>query len=93
MTNPKKIESIKMINDNIITLTNNVFEESFEIEPDRLKPEMNIFEDLGLDSLDIVDLVVALQQKFGVNIRDDERVRQIRTLGDIYQFIDSIKTD
>ncbi|MCD6225287.1 MAG: acyl carrier protein [Deltaproteobacteria bacterium] len=82
-----------MINDDIITLTNNVFEESFEIEPDQLKPEMNIFEDLGLDSLDIVDLVVALQEKFGVNIRDDERVRQIRTLGDIYQFIDSIKTD
>ena len=88
-----KMESIKMINDDIITLTNNVFEESFEIEPDQLKPEMNIFEDLGLDSLDIVDLVVALQEKFGVNIRDDERVRQIRTLGDIYQFIDSIKTD
>ena len=87
------MENIKMINDEIITLTNNVFEESFEIEPDQLKPEMNIFEDLGLDSLDIVDLVVALQQKFGVNIRDDERVRQIRTLGDIYQFIDSIKTD
>ncbi|WDN87487.1 acyl carrier protein [Desulfosarcina sp. BuS5] len=82
-----------MTNNNIINLTNQVFEESFEIEPDRLKPEMNIFEDLGLDSLDIVDLVVALQQKFGVNIRDDERVRQIRTLGDIYQFIDSLKTD
>ena len=82
-----------MINNNIINLTNQVFEESFEIEPDQLKPEMNIFVDLGLDSLDIVDLVVALQQKFGVNIRNDERVRQIRTLGDIYQFIDSLKTD
>lgn len=82
-----------MTNNKIIDLTNQVFEESFEIEPDRLKPEMNIFEDLGLDSLDIVDLVVALQQKFGVNIRDDERARQIRTLGDIYQFIDSLKTD
>jgi len=82
-----------MVNNNIINLTNQVFEESFEIEPDQLKPEMNIFVDLGLDSLDIVDLVVALQQKFGVNIRDDERVRQIRTLGDIYQFIDSLKTN
>ena len=82
-----------MINNNIINLTNQVFEKSFEIEPDQLKPEMNIFVDLGLDSLDIVDLVVALQQKFGVNIRDDERVRQIRTLGDIYQFIDSLKTN
>lgn len=77
----------------IITLTNKVFEESFEIEKEKLQPQMNIFEDLGLDSLDVVDLVVALQKKFGVKIRDDERVRSIRTLGDIYQFILSLKTE
>jgi len=77
----------------IITLTNQVFEESFEIEKEKLQPQMNIFEDLGLDSLDVVDLVVALQKKFGVKIRDDERVRSIRTLGDIYQFILSLKTE
>ncbi|MCK4389445.1 MAG: acyl carrier protein [Desulfobacterales bacterium] len=76
----------------IITLTNQVFEESFEIEKEKLQPQMNIFEDLGLDSLDVVDLVVALQEKFGVKIRDDERVRSIRTLGDIYQFILNLKT-
>ena len=76
----------------IIIKTNQVFEEFFEIEKDKLLPEMNIFNDLGLDSLDIVDLVVALQQKFGVKIRDDERVRDIRTLGDIYSFILLIKT-
>ena len=46
-----------------------------------------IFDDLGLDSLDIVDLIVALQQKFGVKIRDDERVRSIRNLDDIYNYI------
>jgi len=77
----------------IITLTNQVFEESFEIEKEKLQPQMNIFEDLGLDSLDVVDLVVALQKKFGVKIRDDERVRSIRTLGDIYQFIHNLKTE
>jgi acyl carrier protein len=77
----------------VITLTNQVFEESFEIEKEKLQPQMNIFEDLGLDSLDVVDLVVALQKKFGVKIRDDERVRSIRTLGDIYQFILSLKTE
>ena len=77
----------------IINLTNQVFEESFEIETEKLQPQMNIFEDLGLDSLDVVDLVVALQKKFGVQIRDDERVRGIRTLGDIYQFIHNIKTE
>ena len=72
---------------------NEVFEESFEIAPERLKPEMKVFEELGLDSLDIVDLVVALQKKFKVQIRDDERVRQIRTLGDIYQFILTLKNE
>lgn len=75
----------------IIDMINQVFEESFEIEKERLQPEMNIFQDLGLDSLDIVDLIVALQKKFGVNIRNDERVRSIRTLGDIYNFISAIK--
>lgn len=75
----------------IIKMTNEVFIECFELEADELKPEANIFMDLGLDSLDIVDLVVALQQKFGVKIRNDERVRDVRTLGDIYKFIESLK--
>ena len=77
----------------IISMTNQVFEESFEIEAEKLKPEMNIFNDLGMDSLDIVDLIVALQQKFGVKIRNDERVRDIRTLEDIYRFIICLKNE
>jgi acyl carrier protein len=64
-----------------------VFEESFEVAPGDLSPEVKVFEDLGLDSLDIVDLIVALQKKFGVRIRDNEGVRQIRTVGDICTFI------
>ena len=71
-------------------MVNQVFEESFEINKGELSSEKGIFEDLGLDSLDIVDLVVALQKKFGVKIRDDKRVREIRTLGDIYSFIESL---
>ncbi len=79
--------------DQIIKMVNEVFEESFEIDSVRLKPETKVFEELGLDSLDVVDLVVALQKKFKVQIRDDERVRQIRTLGDIYQFILTLKSE
>ncbi len=82
-----------MDSDRIKKLVNEVFEESFEITPDRLKPEAKIFEELGLDSLDIVDLIVALQKKFKVQIREDERVRQIRTLEDIYQFIGALKNE
>jgi len=79
-----------MTREEIVQTINTVFEESFEIETDRLVPDANIFLDLGLDSLDTVDLVVAIQKRFGVQVRDDERVRGIRTLGDVYQFIELI---
>ncbi len=82
-----------MTEQEIIEKTNKVFVDSFEIEPGRLVPQAHIFTDLGLDSLDIVDLVVALQASFGVKIRNEEKVRDIRTLQDIYQFISSIKSE
>jgi acyl carrier protein len=82
-----------MTDQEIITAVNEVLEEYFEIERERLVPEANIFEDLELDSLDIVDLVVALQKKFEVRIRDDERIRHIRTLGDVHQFILTLREE
>ena len=82
-----------MTRDEIITIINDVFANSFEIEPERLVPEAHIFRDLGLDSLDTVDLVVALQKKFAIQIRDDDRVRSIRTLGDVYDFVETIQKE
>ncbi len=82
-----------MTREEIVASINRVFEESFEIEPERLVPEANIFLDLELDSLDTVDLVVAIQKRFGVSIRDDERVRAIRTLNDVYAFIENIQKE
>ena len=69
-----------MTKEEIIKLTNKVFEDAFEIDPEKLTPQAQIFAELGLDSLDIVDLIVALQKQFKVQIREDERVRTIRTL-------------
>jgi len=82
-----------MTREEIVSIINTVFAESFEIEPERLVPEANIFLDLGLDSLDTVDLVVAIQKRFAVQIRDDERVRAIRTLADVYAFIETIQKE
>lgn len=79
-----------MQKEKIIKLTNQVFQEDFEIESELLLPEANLFTELGLDSLDVVDLVVALQKTFNVSIRDDERIREIRTLNDIYDFIEAV---
>lgn len=80
-----------MTEQEIIEITNRVFEESFEKDRALLKPDAHIFNDLGLDSLDIVDLVVALQKSFGIQIREEEKIRDIRTLQDIYNFIIEIK--
>ncbi len=82
-----------MQREKIVKLVNEVFLEDFEMEPAQLVPEAHLFTELGLDSLDVVDLVVALQKKFNVSIRDDERIREIRTLDDLYGLIEAIGTE
>ena len=77
----------------IVELVNEVFLEDFEMEQEQLAPEVHLFTELGLDSLDVVDLVVALQKKFDVSIRDDERIRDIRVLSDLYDFIEMLGTE
>lgn len=79
-----------MQKEKIIELTQEVFLEDFELEAEQLVPEANLFTELGLDSLDVVDLVVALQKKFNVSIRDNERIRDIRTLNDLYDLIEDL---
>jgi len=71
---------------------NRVLEEEFEIEADRLKPDAALFTDLELDSLDIVDLIVALEQAFSIKIRAEaaQTFRDIRTLDDLYTAIDTM---
>ncbi len=80
-----------MSKEEIIEIINDIFEDSFEIEKDKIKPEAHIFNDLGIDSLDIVDLVAALQSKFKIRIQDDEEIMEIRTLQDIYEYVFRIK--
>ena len=82
-----------MTEQKIVEMVNEILEEYFEIERERLLPHMNIFEDLELDSLDIVDLVVAMQKRFNVRIRDDERIKSIRTLEDIYRFVAALEKE
>lgn len=74
----------------IIEWTNAVFEDEFEIPMERLKPDAQLFGELGLDSLDTVDLIVALQKKFKVTIRGDERILKIRSLEDLYNYLESM---
>ena len=54
----------------------------FECDPARLTPDVNLFTELDLDSIDAVDLIVRLQQETGKKV-DPESFRQIRTLRDV----------
>jgi acyl carrier protein len=54
--------------------------------------DANIQEDLGADSLDIVDLIMAVEDEFEVKI-DDDASENIKTVGDIVKFIDANKED
>jgi acyl carrier protein len=67
----------------MIATVNRIMVEEFEAEEEQLKPEANLRKDLGLDSLDGVDLVIALELAFGFRIGEDE-IRGIETLGDVY---------
>ena len=62
----------------------------FELKEEDLTPEASLYEELGLDSLDSVDLVVALEHEFKFKVvrnLDEEKIRAIRNLSDIHRFI------
>jgi len=75
----------------IIDAINEVFVEEFEVSPEKLVPSAHIFADLGFDSLDVVDLIVAIQNKFPVQVRNDERVQSVRTMQDLYDYLILLK--
>lgn len=70
-----------------VALINSSLAEEFELDLGSMTPETTLFEDLGLDSLDVVDLVIVLETAFGIKIREEEAIRKIRTLGDIHRFV------
>ena len=70
----------------IVRKVNEIMVEGFEIDPSELKPEAHLDKDLGLDSLDSVDLVVAIEKAFGCRV-DEAEARSMYTLKDIYDYL------
>jgi len=61
--------------------------EEFELEPEKMSPQATIKDDLGLDSLDVVDMVIVLETAFDFKIQDKSALRDIVTLADVADFI------
>ncbi|WP_416192505.1 acyl carrier protein [Neisseria sp. CCUG12390] len=58
----------------------------FEIEPDRIKPETNLYEDLEIDSIDAIDLIDHIKRETGRKLQAED-FRNVRTVDDIVQAV------
>ncbi len=60
--------------------------EQLSVDKESVVPEANLLDDLGADSLDVVELVMALEEEFGIEVPDDD-VENIRTVKDVAEYV------
>ncbi len=63
-----------------------IIAEKLGIEEDEIKPEASFVDDLGADSLDIVELVMELEEEYGIEIPDED-AEKIKTVQDAINYI------
>ena len=61
--------------------------DQLDVEEDKVTEAASITDDLGADSLDVVDLVMSFEEEFDIEVPDDQ-VEKIKTVGDIVKFIE-----
>ena len=57
------------------------------VEPDQVTPEASFVEDLNADSLDLVELIMSLEEEFGMEISDED-AEKIKSVGDAQEYIE-----
>ncbi len=64
-----------------------IISEQLGVKPEEIKPESHFIEDLGADSLDTVELVMALEEEFGIEIPDED-AEKLTTVGEAIKYIE-----
>lgn len=64
-----------------------ILSEQFDVEEDTITADTNIADDLGADSLDVVDLLMSIEDEFEIEIPDEE-VENIHTVGELVKYIE-----
>ena len=77
--------------ENIETKVREKIAEQLGVAADEVTPESSFIEDLGADSLDIVELVMALEEEFNIEISDED-AEKIRTVKDVVGYIQAHKS-
>ena len=60
------------------------------VQVEKINEDSRLIEDLGADSLDMIEMLMSLEEEFGINVPDD-KVEDLKTVGSIVAFIDSVK--
>jgi acyl carrier protein len=81
---------MQMTTPNIEAKVKSIVAEQLGVGEDEIKPNASFIEDLGADSLDIVELVMAMEEEFEVEIPDEE-AENIKTVGDAVNYINTHK--
>lgn len=63
-----------------------IIEEQLGVEGDRIKVEASFIDDLGADSLDIVELVMAMEEEYDIEIPDED-AEKLKTVGDVVTYL------
>jgi acyl carrier protein len=74
------------MSDAILEKITGIIAEQLDVQSSEVSPEKSFTDDLGADSLAIVELVLALEEEFGIKIPDD-KVDSIKTVGDAVEYI------
>ncbi|MBQ1361828.1 MAG: acyl carrier protein [Oscillospiraceae bacterium] len=62
----------------------------FELDPESITLDTNLIDDLGADSLDVVELIMSLEDEFGVTISDEDAA-QLYTVGRIVDYLENLR--
>ena len=76
-----------MTDEQIIAAADAALAAEFELDPAKMRPEARLQEDLGLDSLDAVDMVIVLEKTFQIKVGRDPAIMEIRTVANIHDYI------
>ncbi len=80
------MKNANITREEIIETTKSFLSEEFEVDERNILPENNLKETLGLDSLDYVDLVVVIEENFGIKLTGED-FKEIVTFTDFYELV------
>jgi acyl carrier protein len=74
------------MSENLVQRVRVLVSDQLGVDPGEMRPEASILDDLGADSLDVVELVMAIEETFDIEIPDED-AEAMRTVGDVEKYV------